>query len=129
MTRKRKKNIEERYLNNLGIPTAVVIPCSLYYSVKLPEGMGDMDVKSYNYKNNRVLYSEMPVDGWDISDGVVVVPYGLRLYQHDLEDYILFDGMLDEDALMDMLNKIYCGEKCKKYKIHIVTDEWKSEIS
>ena len=129
MTKKRRKNVDERYLNNSGTPTAVVIPVGLYYSVKLSKCADPMDVKSYDYKNNRVLYSESQVDGWDKSEGVLVVPYGLRLYTHDLDAHISFDGRLDEDSVMDMLDKIYCDEKCKRYKIHLITDDWDSEFS
>ena len=129
MTKKRRKDIDERYLNNSGTPTAVVIPVGLYYSVELPKCTDSMDVKSYDYKNHRVLYSESQVDGWEKSEGVLVVPFGLRLYTHDLDAHISFDGRLDEYSVMDMLDKIYCDTRCPKYKIHIITDNWDSEFS
>jgi len=64
MTKKRRKNIEERYLNNSGTPIAVVIPAGFYYSVELPKGVDPMDVKAYNYQNNRYFILNVRLRVW-----------------------------------------------------------------
>jgi len=56
------------------------------------------------------------------------VPYGLRLYQHGLDDYVLSDGGLDEGSILDMLDKLYCDAKCRRYKLHMITDSCDSEL-
>jgi len=124
MTKRRRDGVVERYLNNSGTSTVVVIPEGVYFTVMLPGEYSELDAKVYDYKNSRILFSEKPVSGWEKSKGVFVVPYGLRLLQYKLEGYVSPEGELDEESVRKILDTIYKKEKGENYKIHIITDDW-----
>ena len=124
MTKKRRDGVVERYLNNSGTSTVVVIPEDVYFTVMPPGEYCELDAKAYDYKNNRILFSEKPVSGWEKSKGVFVVPYGVRLFQYSLDNFISSEGELDEESVRKILDTVYKKEKGEMYKIHIITDEW-----
>ena len=124
MTKKRRDGAVERYLNNSGTPTVVIIPKDVYFTVAPPSEYNKMDAKAYDYKNSRILFSEKPVSGWEKSEGVFVVPYGVRLFQYSLDNFISSEGELDEESVRKILDTVYKKEKGEMYKIHIITDEW-----
>ncbi|NOQ38099.1 hypothetical protein GQ472_04375, partial [archaeon] len=114
----------ERYLNNSGTPTVVIIPKDVYFTVMSPSEYNELDAKVYNYRNDRILFSEKPVPGWEKSKGVFVVPRGLRLLQYNLEGYVSPEGELDEESIRKILDTIYKKEKGERYKIYWITDDW-----
>ena len=122
MTKRRRDGVVERYLNNSGIPTVVVIPKDVYFTVAPPSECSLLDAKAYDYKNSRILFSENPVFGWERSEGVFVVPHSLRLYQYSLEGYVSSEGELDEVSVRKILDTIYKKEKGERYKIIIIAD-------
>ncbi len=129
MTKKRRDGAVERYLNNSGTPTTVVVPEGVYYSVVPPGEYSELDAKAYDYKNWRILFSENPVSGWERSKGVFVVPHGLRLYQYGLDGYISPEGELDEESVRKILDTIYKKDKGQDYRIHMITDDWDGGFS
>ena len=124
MAKKRRDGVVERYLNNSGIPTVVIIPKDVYFTVAPPGEYSELDAKMCDYKNDRVLFSKDPVCGWERSHGIFLVPHGSRLYQYSLEGYVSSEGELDEESVRKILDTIYKKEKGEEYKIHIITDGW-----
>ena len=123
MTKKRRDGVVERYLNNSGTPTVVVIPKDVYFTVVPPSEYNKLDVKAYDYKNDRIFFSKKPVFGWEKSKGVFVVPCGLRLLQYKLEGYVSSEGELDEESVRKILDTIYKKDKGQDYKIYRITDD------
>ena len=129
MTKKRRDGVVERYLNNSGTPAVVIIPECVYFTVAFPPEYNPWDVKIYDYKNNRILFSDSPVSGWEESHGVFLVPYGLRLYEYSLDGYVSPEGELDEESFRKVLDTIYRKEKGQEYKIYRITDDWNGGVT
>ena len=129
MTKKRRDGVVEKYLNNSGTPTVVIIPKDVYFTVVPPSEYNELDAKICDYKNDRILFSENPVSGWERSHGVFLVPYGVRLFQYSLDGYVSPEGELDEESFRKILGTIYKKEKGQEYKIYRITDDWDGRVT
>ncbi len=111
-------DVIERYMNNSGTPTVVVIPEGLYYRVDSPDDSvfgyeyNDQEINTgaLLYKNSKVTASKKEFGGTEYSKGMYLVPVGTRLFYYSLGDLSMKD-----------LADLYVG---RGYKVYLITDNW-----